>query len=95
MHGNATVSSWVGGRPGLPVVASWGQAVQYLDEKKVDQVCSIPPELPQKRAINFLFQPCTCSVLHLICLRFCHVTCVSVPSLYTQPLDLQDRVKQR
>ena len=50
MHGNATVSSWVGGRPGLPVVASWGQAVQYLDEKKVDQVCSIPPELPQKLA---------------------------------------------
>lgn len=38
MHGTSMVSSWEGGRPGLPVCSSWGQAVQYLDQKKVSQV---------------------------------------------------------
>lgn len=37
MHGTSCVSSWEGGRPGLPVCSSWGQAVQYLDHRKVFQ----------------------------------------------------------
>lgn len=37
--GTSVVSSWAGGRPGLPICSSWGQAVQYLDFKKVHKVC--------------------------------------------------------
>ncbi len=39
MHGADVISSWEGGRPGLPVCTSWGQAVQYLDIKQVCKVC--------------------------------------------------------
>jgi len=39
-HGTSVVSSWAGGRPGLPICSSWGQAVQYLDFKRVHKVCS-------------------------------------------------------
>ena len=38
MHGTNMISSWEGGRPGLPVCPSWGQAVQYLDCRKVHKV---------------------------------------------------------
>ncbi len=38
-HGTSVVSSWAGGRPGLPICSSWGQAVQYLDFKRVHKVC--------------------------------------------------------
>jgi hypothetical protein len=38
-HGTIVVSSWAGGRPGLPICSSWGQAVQYLDYKRVHKVC--------------------------------------------------------
>ena len=38
MHGTDMISSWEGGRPGLPVCPSWGQAVQYLDCRRVHKV---------------------------------------------------------
>ena len=47
MHGTSTVSSWEGGRPGLPVCSSWGQAVQYLDQKRVSQV-TLHSDLPAR-----------------------------------------------
>ncbi len=39
-HGTSVVSSWAGGRPGLPICSSWGQAVHYLDYRRVHKVCS-------------------------------------------------------
>ncbi len=41
-HGTSVVSSWAAGRPGLPICSSWGQAVQYLDYRRVHKVCILP-----------------------------------------------------
>ena len=54
MHGNFTVSSWVEGRPGLPVADSWGQAIQYLDEREVRKVCD------HSKTPSLLHLPCCC-----------------------------------
>ena len=37
-HGTHCISSWKGDSAGLPVCSSWGQAVQYLDPLRVEQV---------------------------------------------------------
>ncbi|DBA90775.1 TPA: hypothetical protein ACH3X1_003982 [Trebouxia sp. C0004] len=46
-HGTSVVSSWAGGRPGLPICSSWGQAVQYLDYKRVRKGHSVKLRVQQ------------------------------------------------